>query len=56
MVRVPQEMSDYMACLRESSYTTERCKHLSKRYLECRMSKCVSFAPAVAEARVNVFP
>ena len=31
-------MANYMSCLRESSYTAERCKHLSKSYLECRMN------------------
>ena len=29
-----------MACLKDASYATVGCRHLSKRYLECRMSKC----------------
>ena len=28
-----------MACLKDASYATEGCRHLSKRYLECRMSR-----------------
>ena len=34
-------MAAYTACLRDAGGATERCKHLSKKYLECRMSKCV---------------
>lgn len=34
-------MSDYMTCLKSARGATERCRHLSKQYLECRMSKCV---------------
>jgi hypothetical protein len=41
-------MAAYTACLRDAGGATERCKHLSKRYLECRMSKCVCHALTVA--------
>ena len=34
-----QAMAAYMACLKDASYATEGCRHLSKRYLECRMSR-----------------
>ena len=37
-----QAMAAYMACLKEASYATEGCRHLSKRYLECRMSRRVA--------------
>lgn len=32
-------MAAYTACLRDAAGATEKCKHLSKRYLECRMNK-----------------
>ena len=28
-----------MACLKDAAFATEGCRHLSKRYLECRMSR-----------------
>jgi hypothetical protein len=34
-----QDADAYLACLKGSSFTTEACRHLSKRYLECRMRR-----------------
>ena len=39
LTRGAQAMAQYMACLKEASYATEGCRQLSKRYLECRMSR-----------------
>jgi hypothetical protein len=36
----------YMACLRDAAFATEACRHLSQRYLECRMSRCARSALA----------
>ncbi|KAG0553537.1 hypothetical protein M758_12G018000 [Ceratodon purpureus] len=34
-----QAMREYMQCLKESKYSSERCRQLSKAYLECRMDR-----------------
>ena len=51
LTRRAQAMAQYMACLKESSYATEGCRHLSKRYLECRMSRRAPFAAAAFQRR-----
>ncbi|XP_071731903.1 uncharacterized protein [Rutidosis leptorrhynchoides] len=30
---------EYISCLKTSGHKSEICKHLSKKYLECRMEK-----------------
>lgn len=35
-------MKEYMQCLKDSKYASEKCRHLSKQYLECRMDRCLS--------------
>ncbi|CAL9751039.1 unnamed protein product [Musa acuminata subsp. burmannicoides] len=30
---------EYIACLKSSGYQSEKCRHLSKKYLECRMER-----------------
>ncbi|BBN00847.1 cytochrome c oxidase assembly protein subunit 19 [Marchantia polymorpha subsp. ruderalis] len=32
-------MKDYMKCLKESKFDSEKCRQLSKVYLECRMER-----------------
>jgi cytochrome c oxidase assembly protein subunit 19 len=45
-------MSDYMACLRDAAFATEACRGLSQRYLECRMSRCVTRTLVCVRVRV----
>ncbi|KAI0515549.1 hypothetical protein KFK09_008214 [Dendrobium nobile] len=33
------EKKDYIACLKSSGYQSEKCRHLSKKYLQCRMER-----------------
>ncbi|KAJ4960288.1 hypothetical protein NE237_020198 [Protea cynaroides] len=33
------EKKEYIACLKSSGYQSERCRHFSKKYLECRMER-----------------
>ncbi|KAI3684234.1 hypothetical protein L6452_33455 [Arctium lappa] len=33
------EKKEYISCLKTSSHKSEICRHLSKKYLECRMAK-----------------
>ncbi|XP_072967408.1 uncharacterized protein [Typha angustifolia] len=33
------EKKEYIACLKSSGFQSEKCKHLSKKYLECRMER-----------------
>ncbi|XP_010521914.1 PREDICTED: cytochrome c oxidase assembly protein COX19-like isoform X1 [Tarenaya hassleriana] len=33
------EKKDYLGCLKSSGHKSERCRHLSRKYLECRMAK-----------------
>lgn len=44
-----QEKKEYIACLKSSGYQSEKCRHLSKKYLQCRMERLVcvyfSFSP-----------
>ncbi|KAG9141480.1 hypothetical protein Leryth_001926 [Lithospermum erythrorhizon] len=30
---------EYLSCLKTSGHKSEKCRHLSKQYLECRMEK-----------------
>ncbi|XP_024545746.1 cytochrome c oxidase assembly protein COX19 isoform X2 [Selaginella moellendorffii] len=32
-------MQEYMQCLKNNQMLADRCKHLSKKYLECRMER-----------------
>ncbi|KAH7421454.1 hypothetical protein KP509_13G058000 [Ceratopteris richardii] len=32
-------MREYLACLKENKSEAEKCRDLSKRYLECRMER-----------------
>ena len=34
-----QEKKDYLSCLKSSGHNSEKCRHLSKKYLQCRMDK-----------------
>ncbi|KAJ0680259.1 putative cysteine alpha-hairpin motif superfamily [Helianthus annuus] len=34
-----QEKKEYISCLKTSGHKSEICRHLSKKYLECRMEK-----------------
>ncbi|XP_074579662.1 uncharacterized protein LOC141836141 [Curcuma longa] len=33
------EKKEYIACLKSSGYQSETCRHLSKKYLQCRMER-----------------
>ncbi|KAL1187770.1 hypothetical protein V5N11_005643 [Cardamine amara subsp. amara] len=33
------EKKEYLGCLKSSAHKSEQCRHLSKKYLECRMAK-----------------
>ncbi|KAM0946070.1 putative cysteine alpha-hairpin motif superfamily [Dioscorea sansibarensis] len=33
------EKKEYISCLKSSGYQSERCRHFSKKYLECRMER-----------------
>ncbi|GAB2269392.1 hypothetical protein Dimus_004311 [Dionaea muscipula] len=33
------EKRDYLGCLKSSGHKSEKCRHFSKKYLECRMAK-----------------
>ncbi|CAH8297523.1 unnamed protein product [Eruca vesicaria subsp. sativa] len=33
------EKTEYLACLKSSGNKSEQCRHLSKKYLQCRMAK-----------------
>nr|VDD63975.1 unnamed protein product [Brassica oleracea] len=33
------EKKEYLGCLKSSSNKSEQCRHLSKKYLQCRMAK-----------------
>ncbi|KAG0454875.1 hypothetical protein HPP92_024167 [Vanilla planifolia] len=33
------EKQEYIACLKASKFQSEKCRHLSKKYLECRMER-----------------
>ncbi|KAG8656408.1 cytochrome c oxidase assembly protein COX19 [Manihot esculenta] len=33
------EKKDYINCLKSSGHQSEKCRHFSKKYLECRMEK-----------------
>ena len=34
-----QAMKDYMSCLEQNKLEVEKCRNLSRRYLECHMEK-----------------
>ncbi|XP_027125773.2 uncharacterized protein [Coffea arabica] len=34
-----QEKKEYISCLKSSGHKSEKCRHLSKMYLQCRMEK-----------------
>ena len=36
-------MREYMQCLKESKFSSERCRRLSSDYLKCRMDRCAFF-------------
>lgn len=42
-VVVAQAMREYMQCLKESKFSSERCRRLSSDYLKCRMDRCAFF-------------
>ncbi|XP_020600323.1 cytochrome c oxidase assembly protein COX19-like isoform X3 [Phalaenopsis equestris] len=33
------EKKEYVDCLKSSRFQTEKCRHLSKKYLQCRMER-----------------
>ncbi|WOL13413.1 cytochrome c oxidase assembly protein COX19-like [Canna indica] len=33
------EKKEYISCLKSSGHQSEKCRHLSKKYLECRMQR-----------------
>ncbi|XP_010917773.1 uncharacterized protein [Elaeis guineensis] len=33
------EKKEYIACLKSSGHKSEKCRHFSKKYLECRMER-----------------
>ncbi|KAK4590745.1 hypothetical protein RGQ29_021067 [Quercus rubra] len=33
------EKKEYLSCLKSSGHNSEKCRHLSKKYLQCRMEK-----------------
>ncbi|KAL5576497.1 hypothetical protein UlMin_018196 [Ulmus minor] len=33
------EKKEYLNCLKTSGHQSEKCRHLSKKYLQCRMEK-----------------
>nr|CAD1823464.1 unnamed protein product [Ananas comosus var. bracteatus] len=33
------EKKEYVACLKSSGFQSEKCRHFSKKYLECRMER-----------------
>uniref|UniRef100_A0A1U7XVE2 Cytochrome c oxidase assembly protein COX19-like n=1 Tax=Nicotiana sylvestris TaxID=4096 RepID=A0A1U7XVE2_NICSY len=33
------EKKEYLNCLKSSGHKSDNCRHLSKKYLECRMEK-----------------
>ncbi|KAK7845312.1 uncharacterized protein LOC112032414 [Quercus suber] len=33
------EKKEYLSCLKSSGHNSETCRHLSKKYLQCRMEK-----------------
>ncbi|GKV16195.1 hypothetical protein SLEP1_g26874 [Rubroshorea leprosula] len=33
------EKKEYLLCLKSSGNKSEKCRHLSKKYLKCRMAK-----------------
>ncbi|XP_020598351.1 cytochrome c oxidase assembly protein COX19-like, partial [Phalaenopsis equestris] len=35
------EKKEYVDCLKSSRFQTEKCRHLSKKYLQCRMERYV---------------
>ncbi|KAG0456013.1 hypothetical protein HPP92_023801 [Vanilla planifolia] len=36
---IRKEKQEYIACLKASKFQSEKCRHLSKKYLECRMER-----------------
>lgn len=34
-----EESKAYLKCLKKKNYDNNKCKHVSKKYLECRMEK-----------------
>uniref|UniRef100_A0A1J3DTJ9 Cytochrome c oxidase assembly protein COX19 n=1 Tax=Noccaea caerulescens TaxID=107243 RepID=A0A1J3DTJ9_NOCCA len=34
-----EEKKEYLGCLKTSAHKSEQCRHLSKKYLQCRMAK-----------------
>lgn len=34
-----QDKKEYVTCLKTSGFKSEKCRHLSKKYLECRMER-----------------
>lgn len=39
-----QVMQEYMACLKQYGDVAEQCRPLAKKYFECRMERCASYA------------
>lgn len=35
-------MKEYLQCLKANKNNNGACRHLSKKYLECRMDQCVA--------------
>ncbi|XP_023643442.1 cytochrome c oxidase assembly protein COX19 isoform X1 [Capsella rubella] len=43
------EKKEYLGCLKTSAHKSEQCRHLSKKYLECRMAKNLMAKQDMAE-------
>jgi cytochrome c oxidase assembly protein subunit 19 len=43
------EKKEYLGCLKSSAHKSEQCRHLSKKYLQCRMAKNLMAKQDMAE-------
>ncbi|XP_022964208.1 cytochrome c oxidase assembly protein COX19-like isoform X1 [Cucurbita moschata] len=43
------EKKEYLNCLKTSGHQSEKCRHLSKKYLQCRMEKNLMAKQDMAE-------
>jgi hypothetical protein len=50
-----QAMKDYMSCLKQNQLEAEKCRSISKRYLECRMEKYEIFYSLIIKALVGLW-
>ncbi|KAK8937972.1 hypothetical protein KSP40_PGU015346 [Platanthera guangdongensis] len=44
-----QEKKEYVVCLKSSGFQLEKCRHLSKKYLQCRMDRNLMAKQDMAE-------